>query len=49
MAVKKAKKINVISDEKMRARLDEMIKLREEVLKDVDAYHIKLQEGNKAC
>lgn len=46
MAVKKAKKINVMSDEKMRARLDEMIKLREKVLKDVDAYHIKLQEGN---
>lgn len=46
MAVHKAKKINKIAEEKLTARIQDMLRLREEFLKEVDKYHVKLQEGN---
>lgn len=46
MAMHKAKKINKIADEKFMARIQDMIRLRDEFLADIDNCHVKLQEGN---
>jgi hypothetical protein len=46
MAVKAAKIIRKIADEKFEARIKAMLEMRNEFSKDVSNYHIKLQEGN---